>query len=73
MLFELVLPRVAGAAPLAPVQSEILQLLQGKSAGYAVEALQKFEHVFAGLKIRGQGLALAPGRTGRGASARGLR
>ena len=73
MLFEFVLPCVAGAAPFTPVKGEILQLLQGEGPGYAVEALQKLKHVFTGLEIRGQGLALTAGRAGRGGPARGFR
>ncbi len=58
MLLEAVLPGVAGAATLAPVQGEILKLGQSKGARHAVETLQELEHVFARGEVPGQGLAL---------------
>jgi hypothetical protein len=62
MLFELVLPGVAGAAAFAPVEDEILRLLQRESPRHAVKPLQELQHVLAGREIRRQGLPLAARR-----------
>lgn len=65
MLLELVLPGVAGAAALTPVQCEVLELGEGKGTRYTVETLEQLEHVLAGLEGEGQGLTTTPARRGR--------
>ena len=59
MLLEAVLPRVAGTAPLAPVQREILELGEGEGPRHAVETLEQFQHILARREIPWQGFTLA--------------
>ena len=61
MLLEAVLPRMARTAALTPVEREVLELRQRKAPGYAVETLQKFQHVLTGAEVPRQRLALTRG------------
>ena len=58
MLPEFILPGMRGTASFAPLKGKVFQLFQRKGPRDAVVLLQEFQHVFTGLKIPGQGLAL---------------